>query len=83
MLNMHDMDVARNKTTEDQAHWVLWNIPASATGVAEGMPKGATLAKTPRHHCVVDVFKAMPGHVLAKAVYGGFFRFGVACARRS
>src|SRR5580704_15740059 len=29
-LNMHDMDLARNKTTDDQAHWVLWNIPASA-----------------------------------------------------
>src|SRR3984957_13904553 len=27
-INMHDMDLARNKTTDDQAHWVLWNIPA-------------------------------------------------------
>ena len=32
-LNMHDMDLARNRTTDDQAHWVLWNIPASATGL--------------------------------------------------
>jgi len=30
-LNMHDMDLARNKTTDDQAHWVVWNIPATAT----------------------------------------------------
>jgi Raf kinase inhibitor-like YbhB/YbcL family protein len=44
VLNMHDMDVARNKTTDDQAHWVVWNIPASATGLPEGVPKGATLA---------------------------------------
>jgi Raf kinase inhibitor-like YbhB/YbcL family protein len=44
VLNMHDMDVARNRTTEDQAHWVVWNIPATATGFAEGVPKGATLA---------------------------------------
>src|ERR1700730_2511318 len=28
-LNMHAMDVARNKTTDDQAHWVVWNIPAT------------------------------------------------------
>src|ERR1700682_3517634 len=26
LLNMHDMDVVRNKTTDDQAHWVVWNI---------------------------------------------------------
>src|SRR3954465_11333616 len=25
VLNMRDMDVARNKTTDDQAHWVVWN----------------------------------------------------------
>src|SRR5580700_6658687 len=29
-LHMHDMDLARNKTTDDQAHWVFWNIPATA-----------------------------------------------------
>ena len=33
-LNMHDMDVARNKTTDDQAHWVVWNIPSTATGLS-------------------------------------------------
>jgi Raf kinase inhibitor-like YbhB/YbcL family protein len=40
MLNMHDMDASRNKTTEDQAHWVVWNIPGTATGLPEGVPKG-------------------------------------------
>src|SRR5260370_6053783 len=35
-LHMHDMDLARNKTTDDQAHWVLWHIPATATGLPEG-----------------------------------------------
>src|SRR5262245_48998094 len=43
VLNMHDMDVVRNKTTDDQAHWVVWNIPATATGIPEGAPKGAKL----------------------------------------
>lgn len=37
-LNVHDTDTARNKTTDDQAHWVLWNIPATATGLPEGVP---------------------------------------------
>ena len=41
VLHMHDMDVARNKTTDDQAHWVVWNIPATATGLPEGVPKGS------------------------------------------
>src|SRR5262245_11549213 len=44
VLNMHDMDVVRNKTSDDQAHWVVWNIPATATGLPEGVPKGSKLA---------------------------------------
>ena len=116
VLNMHDEDVARNKTTDDQAHWIVWNIPSSATGLPEGVPKGPKLAdgsyqvsatgqmyrgpgagaNGPRHHYMFElyaldtkidvqpaadafetranVFKAMQGHVLAKAVYGGLFR---------
>jgi Raf kinase inhibitor-like YbhB/YbcL family protein len=116
MLNMHDMDLARNKTTDDQAHWVVWNIPATATGLPEGAPKGAQLpdgsyqisatgqmyrgpgapATGPQHHYMFELFaldtkldvqptadafetrtnvvKAMQGHILGKAVYGGLFR---------
>src|SRR5215469_17566954 len=44
VLHMHDMDLARNKTTDDQVHWVVWNIPASAAGLSEGAPKGSQLA---------------------------------------
>jgi Raf kinase inhibitor-like YbhB/YbcL family protein len=116
VLNMHDMDLARNKTTDDQAHWVVWKIPATATGLPEGVPKGATLANGafqisatgqmyrgpgagangPKHHYVFELYaldttidvqpaadafetranvmKAVQGHILAKAVYGGLFR---------
>jgi Raf kinase inhibitor-like YbhB/YbcL family protein len=115
-LNMHDMDLARNKTTDDQAHWVVWNIPATATGLPEGVPKGPKLANGafqisatgqmyrgpgagangPKHHYVFELYaldmaidvlpaadafetranvmKAIQGHILAKAVYGGLFR---------
>jgi len=115
-LNMRDMDVARNKTTDDQAHWVVWNIPASAIGLPEGVPKGPKLANGayqfsatgqmyrgpgagangPKHHYMfelyaldavidvppaadafesrVNVMKAIQGHILGKAVYGGLFR---------
>jgi Raf kinase inhibitor-like YbhB/YbcL family protein len=41
VLHMHDPDVARNKTTDDQVHWLVWNIPGTATGLPEGVPTGA------------------------------------------
>lgn len=116
VLNMRDLDVARNKTTEDQAHWVVWNIPASTTGLPEGVPRGSNRpdgsyqisvtgpvyrgpgapASGPPHHYMFEIYaldntldvrptedafetranvmKAMQGHVLAKAVYGGLFK---------
>jgi Raf kinase inhibitor-like YbhB/YbcL family protein len=116
VLNMHDLDVVRNKTTDDQAHWVVWNIPATANGLPEGVAKGPKLsdgsyqisvtgqvyrgpgaaATGPRHHYVFELYaldtpievqpaadafetranvmKAIQGHILAKAVYGGLFR---------
>lgn len=43
VLNMHDLDFSRNKTTDDQVHWLVWNIPGTATGLPEGVVKGATL----------------------------------------
>ncbi len=115
-LHMHDLDVVRNKTTDDQAHWVVWNIPASASGLPEGVPKGSQMkdgsyqisatgpmyrgpgasASGPLHHYVFELYaldtklevkpsgdafetranvmRAIQGHILAKAVYGGLFR---------
>jgi Raf kinase inhibitor-like YbhB/YbcL family protein len=44
LLHMHDLEAARNRTTEDQLHWLVWNIPSSATGLPEGVPQGAQLS---------------------------------------
>ena len=116
VLNMHDMELARNKTTDDQAHWVVWNIPATTTGLPEGVAKGSQRpdgsyqisatgamyrgpgapATGPQHHYMFEIYaldtkldvqpaadafetrtnvmKAMQGHVLGKAVYGGLFK---------
>jgi Raf kinase inhibitor-like YbhB/YbcL family protein len=47
VLHFHDMDVARNKTTEDQLHWLVWNIPATDSMIpfhqkeARTLPNGA------------------------------------------
>ncbi len=43
LLHMHDMDFSRNHTTDDQLHWLVWNIPATETGLPEGVPKGGQL----------------------------------------
>jgi Raf kinase inhibitor-like YbhB/YbcL family protein len=43
VVNMLDPDVALNRTTETVVHWVVWNIPASATGLPEGVKAGAEM----------------------------------------
>lgn len=43
VFHMHDPEVARNRTTDDQVHWLVWNIPATEKGLTEGMPEGAQL----------------------------------------
>jgi Raf kinase inhibitor-like YbhB/YbcL family protein len=43
LLHMHDVEGVRNHTTDDQLHWLVWNIPATATGLPEGIPTGAQL----------------------------------------
>jgi Raf kinase inhibitor-like YbhB/YbcL family protein len=43
LLHMHDLEFSRNHTLDDQLHWLVWNIPATATGLPEGVPAGAQL----------------------------------------
>ena len=56
-LHMHDLDLARNKTTDDQAHWVLWNLPAATTGLPEGAERVAapTAVSDQRHRACIAV----------------------------
>ena len=44
LLHMHDMEVARNRTTDDQVHWLVWNIPATTTALPEGVSRGPQLS---------------------------------------
>jgi Raf kinase inhibitor-like YbhB/YbcL family protein len=43
VLHMHDLDFSRNKTTDDQVHWLVWNIPGTSKGFPEGLPAGLKL----------------------------------------
>ena len=116
VVNMLDPDVSVQRTTDTQPHWIVWNIPGTATGLPEGVKPGGDLpdgshqisasgpqyrgpgaaATGPLHHYTVEVYaldtkldvqptadafetranvmKAMQGHVLGKAVYGGLFK---------
>lgn len=42
-LIFHDPDVAINKNPEDVLHWMVFNIPGTATQLAGGLAEGATL----------------------------------------
>lgn len=43
VLHMHDVDVSRNKSADDNLHWLVWNLPATLTSLPEGVPAGAQL----------------------------------------
>jgi Raf kinase inhibitor-like YbhB/YbcL family protein len=43
VVNMLDPDVAIQRGTETQPHWIVWNIPGSATGLPEGVKAGAEI----------------------------------------
>lgn len=43
VLILYDADTAVNNSTDGILHWLLWNIPGTATGVAQGRPDGFQL----------------------------------------
>lgn len=43
VLIFHDADTVVNNSTDGNLHWLLWNIPGTATGVAQGRPDGFEL----------------------------------------
>lgn len=41
VLIMHDIENAgRGNSTDDTLHWMIWDVPGSAKGLAEGLPMG-------------------------------------------
>jgi Raf kinase inhibitor-like YbhB/YbcL family protein len=40
LLIMHDMDVAPQRGVDDVLHWIMWDIPGTATSLPEGLKPG-------------------------------------------
>lgn len=43
VLVVHDLDAPTAGGADDVLHWLVWNIPGSATSLAEGVPQGTEL----------------------------------------
>ncbi len=44
VLIVHDVDAAIGDGSDDLLHWMVWNIPGTATALPEGVPQGAQAA---------------------------------------
>ncbi|MDH4063207.1 MAG: YbhB/YbcL family Raf kinase inhibitor-like protein [Acidobacteriota bacterium] len=60
-LIVHDLDAATGDGTDDVLHWMVWNIPGSATGLPEGLAQGATLPDGSRQISVSGPYYRGPG----------------------
>lgn len=43
VLIFHDADTVVNNSTDGLLHWMVWNIPGTATGIPQGRPDGFEL----------------------------------------
>jgi hypothetical protein len=43
VLIFHDADTLVPNSTDDLLHWMVWNIPGTASGIAQGRPDGFEL----------------------------------------
>jgi hypothetical protein len=115
VLIAHDLEARGRKSVEDSLHWMLWNIPSTATSIPEGVPitnaelpdgwrqgtqpgnptpgfrKPCPIGDLPHHYTFelyaldqkvdvpvgatrADLFKAMDGHILDRAILIGVFQ---------
>jgi Raf kinase inhibitor-like YbhB/YbcL family protein len=60
-LIVHDVSAAVNPGTDDVLHWMVWNIPATARALPEGVAQGPQLADGTRQISVTGPNYRGPG----------------------
>lgn len=61
VLLVQDLDAVSPNGLEPVLHWLVWNIPASATGLPEGVPQGPTREDGSRQISVSGPYYRGPG----------------------
>jgi phosphatidylethanolamine-binding protein (PEBP) family uncharacterized protein len=61
VIFFYDADTVVNNSTDGLLHWMLWNIPGTATGVAQGRPDGHELEDGTRQMSVSGFRYRGPG----------------------
>ena len=61
VLLAHDLDGATGNGTDDILQWLLWNIPAAARSLPEGVPQGSQLPDGTRQISVSGPYYRGPG----------------------
>jgi Raf kinase inhibitor-like YbhB/YbcL family protein len=61
VLLVHDLDAAAGNGTDDILHWMLWNIPAAARSLSEGVPQGPQLQDGTRQLSASGPYYRGPG----------------------
>ncbi len=60
VLIVHDVDAAVGNGTDDLLQWMVWNIPAGATSLAEHIPEGGELPDGSRQISVTGPYYRAP-----------------------
>jgi Raf kinase inhibitor-like YbhB/YbcL family protein len=61
VLVVRDLDALAGPGQEDVLHWLVWNIPPTATGLPEGVPQGPVRADGSRQISVSGPYYRGPG----------------------
>jgi Raf kinase inhibitor-like YbhB/YbcL family protein len=61
VLIAHDMDAAAGNGTDDVLHWMLWNIPPTATSIPEGVAQSPQLSDGTRQISATGPYYRGPG----------------------
>jgi Raf kinase inhibitor-like YbhB/YbcL family protein len=64
-LIVHDADAAIAPGTDDTLHWMLWNIPAAARNLPEGVPQADQLPDGTRQISATGPYYRGPGAAAA------------------